>query len=117
MKAEKLTFHRGADYAASCGPHENMETRLQRFAAANRDSRILREAVRRGACIAGGVLLAPREIVPAADGPRYKSQDDEGVAFASADQKIAEYLENRKISPAIRAQSTPEPIGFGKRRT
>jgi hypothetical protein len=62
-------------------------------------------------------LLAPREIVPAADGPRYKSQDDEGVAFASADQKIAEYLENRKISPAIRAQSTPEPIGFGKRRT
>jgi hypothetical protein len=61
-------------------------------------------------------LLAPGEILPAVDGQRDKTQDDERASFASADQKIAEYLENRKISPAIRAQSTPERIGFGKRR-
>jgi hypothetical protein len=61
-------------------------------------------------------LLAPGEIVPATDGQRHKTQDDDGASFASADQKIAEYLENRKISPAIRAQSTSERIGFGKRR-
>jgi hypothetical protein len=61
-------------------------------------------------------LLAPGEIVLAIDGQRHKSQDDEGASFASADQKIAEYLENRKISPAIRAQSTVKRIGFGKRR-
>jgi hypothetical protein len=32
-------------------------------------------------------------------------------------KKIADYLENRKISPAIRAQSTLQRIGIGKRRT
>ncbi|MDB5608698.1 MAG: hypothetical protein JWP25_5598 [Bradyrhizobium sp.] len=61
-------------------------------------------------------LLAPGEIVPAVDGQRHKTQDDEATSFAAADQKIADYLENRKISPAIRAQSTSERIGFGKRR-
>ena len=59
-------------------------------------------------------LLAPGEIVPAVRSD--KTQDDAGAPFASADKKIAEYLENRKISPSIRAQSTPEGIGFGKRR-
>ena len=61
-------------------------------------------------------LLAPGELVPGVDHQRDKTQDDEHASFASADQKIAEYLENRKISPSIRAQSTPEGIGFGKRR-
>lgn len=60
-------------------------------------------------------LLAPGEIVPAVDRQGDKTQDDERASFA-ADQKIAEYLENRKISPAMRAQSTPGRIGFGKRR-
>jgi hypothetical protein len=59
-------------------------------------------------------LLAPGDIVPAVD--RQHDKDDVGASFASVDQKIAEYLENRKISPAIREQSTPEEIGFGKRR-
>ena len=61
-------------------------------------------------------LLTPGELVPGADHQPDKTQDDAHVSFASADQKIAEYLENRKISPSIRAQSTPEGIGFGKRR-
>ena len=60
-------------------------------------------------------LLAPVEIVPAADGQRHNTQDDEAASFSSADRIIADYLENRMISPAIRAQSTPERIGFGKR--
>jgi hypothetical protein len=46
-----------------------------------------------------------------------KTQDGEAASFASADQKIADYLENRKISPAIRAQLRPQRIGIGKRRT
>jgi hypothetical protein len=63
-------------------------------------------------------LVAPGEIVPAVDGQHNRTQDDgEGASYASADKKIADYLENRKISPALRAQSTPERIGFGKRRT
>jgi len=61
-------------------------------------------------------LLAPGELVAVADHQPDETQDDEHASFASADQKIAEYLENRKISPSIRAQSTPEGIGFGKRR-
>ena len=35
-------------------------------------------------------------------------------SFASADQKIADYLENRKISPAIRAQSTLSALVLAK---
>jgi hypothetical protein len=63
-------------------------------------------------------LLTPSEIVPATEGPRHKTQDDEGRSFSSADQTIADYLENRKISPTIRRQSMPEQqVGFGKRRT
>jgi hypothetical protein len=61
-------------------------------------------------------LLAPGEIDPAVDGQRHKTQDDESASFASADQKIADYIENRKISPALRAQSAAERTGFGKRR-
>jgi hypothetical protein len=72
-----------------------------------------------GGALAGVILalVAPGEIVPAVEGQHIKTQDDEGASFASADKKIADYLENRKISPAMRAQSTPERIGFGKRRT
>jgi hypothetical protein len=62
-------------------------------------------------------LLAPGEILPAAHGQPRNTQDAEDAFFVSADKKIAEYLENRKISPAIRAQSTPERTGFGKRHT
>jgi hypothetical protein len=37
----------------------------------------------------------------------------EGEFLASADQRIAEYIENRKISPSLRA--TSQQSGFGKR--
>jgi hypothetical protein len=40
----------------------------------------------------------------------------EGGSFSSADRIIAEYLENRKISPAIRNQSNSTNANFGKRR-
>jgi len=63
-------------------------------------------------------LLSPGEIVPAVDDQRHKTQDDNDGSFASADRKIAEYHENRKISPAIRRQSTPSrQVVFGKRPT
>jgi hypothetical protein len=60
------------------------------------------------------LALMPSGIIPV-PGERYKSQDDQGDNFASADEKIAAYLENRKLSPSLRAQSTPNPTGFGKR--
>jgi hypothetical protein len=42
-------------------------------------------------------------------------QDSDGADFlAAADQRIAEYLENRKISPSQRAA---QQTGFGKRRS
>lgn len=41
-------------------------------------------------------------------------QDRGGVDFAAADQRIAEYLENRKISPSQRASA--QQGGFGKRQ-
>jgi hypothetical protein len=68
------------------------------------------------AVIVMGVLPAG-EVSPAVDGHRTQSYDDEERSFASADQKIADYLENRKLSPAIRNQSTPKQPAFGKRRT
>ena len=46
-----------------------------------------------------------------ADGLRPRTQDCEGHIFAPADPKIADYLANRKISPAIRAQSTLQRLG------
>jgi hypothetical protein len=39
---------------------------------------------------------------------------DGGDFLASADQRIAEYMENRKISPSLRA--TSQQSGFGKRQ-
>jgi hypothetical protein len=62
-------------------------------------------------------MLAPSGgIAPKPDINRHKSQEDEDGSFSSADKIIADYLENRKISPAIRNQSTPQQTGFGKRR-
>ena len=60
-------------------------------------------------------MLAPGGIAPKPDINRHKSQEDEDGSFSSADKRIADYLENRKISPAIRNQSTPQQTGFGKR--
>lgn len=61
-------------------------------------------------------MLPPGEAIPAGDGHRLQAHNDEEISLALADQKIAEYLENRKISPAIRNQSTPRHPAFGKRR-
>ena len=61
-------------------------------------------------------VLPAGEVVPAVDGHRRQAHDGEERSFASADQKIAEYLENRKISPAIKNKSTPQQPAFGKRR-
>jgi hypothetical protein len=61
-------------------------------------------------------ILAPSDAVAAVDGKRQQSHDEEAEAFSSADKKIADYLENRKISPATRNQSTSQQTGFGKRR-
>jgi hypothetical protein len=36
-------------------------------------------------------------------------------SFSSADKLIADYIENRKISPAARNQAMPRQSGFGKR--
>jgi hypothetical protein len=44
------------------------------------------------------------------------SAPDETDSFSSADKIIAEYLENRKISPAIRNQLNSPQTSFGKRR-
>jgi hypothetical protein len=61
-------------------------------------------------------MLTPYEgIAPKPDVNRHKSQEDEGGSFSSADKIIADYLESRKISPAMRNQSTPQQSGFGKR--
>jgi hypothetical protein len=48
---------------------------------------------------------------------RQQTEPNEEVSFASADQKIAEYLENRSVSPAIRNQSTDQQPAFGRRRS
>jgi hypothetical protein len=56
------------------------------------------------------------EVIFGVDGQPPRAQDDEERSFALADQKIAEYLENRKISPAIRNRSAPQQSAFGKRR-
>lgn len=48
--------------------------------------------------------------------PRQQAEPNEEESFASADQKIADYLENRNVSPAIRSQSTPQQPAFGRRR-
>jgi hypothetical protein len=61
------------------------------------------------------VMLATTEFVPATDSKRQQSQSDDVELTSAADKKIAEYLENRKISPAIRNQSMPRQAGFGKR--
>jgi hypothetical protein len=62
-------------------------------------------------------VMAPGEVVAAVDGKRQRDHDEEEAeSFSSADKKIADYLENRKISPAIRNQSTFQQTGFGKRR-
>jgi hypothetical protein len=60
-------------------------------------------------------MLPLGAVIPAVDGHRPQAHDDEERSFASADQKIAEYLENRKISPAIRNQSALQQPAFGKR--
>jgi hypothetical protein len=58
-------------------------------------------------------LMAPRADVSEGAQP---AKSEEEKAFSSADKIIADYLENRKISPAIRDQSMPQQTGFGKRR-
>jgi hypothetical protein len=56
-------------------------------------------------------LMAPQPTTSmAAQAPPDGERD-----FSSADQIISDYLENRKISPAIRNQSVTRPTGFGKR--
>lgn len=60
------------------------------------------------------VMLTPPEVVAATDG-QLPSQDDDVETAAAADKKIADYLENRKVSPAIRNASMPRQAGFGKR--
>ena len=57
-------------------------------------------------------LMAPRPTTSTAA----QAPPDGERAFSSADQIITDYLENRKISPAIRNQSVTRPNGFGKRR-
>jgi hypothetical protein len=59
-------------------------------------------------------LLAPGKIALGTEGP--KLRDDEERSFSSADKIIEDYLENRKISPAIRNQSMAPQTDFGKRR-
>jgi hypothetical protein len=60
-------------------------------------------------------LLAPGKVSPfGTEGP--KLRHDEERSFSSADKIIEDYLENRKISPAIRNQSMAPQTGFGKRR-
>jgi hypothetical protein len=61
-------------------------------------------------------MLPLGKVILVVDGQRPQAHDDEERSFALADQKIAEYLENRKISPAIRNQSAPQQPAFGKRR-
>jgi hypothetical protein len=61
-------------------------------------------------------MLPFGKVILAVDGQRPQAHDDEERSFALADQKIVEYLENRKISPAIRNQSAPQQPAFGKRR-
>jgi hypothetical protein len=46
-----------------------------------------------------------------------QAEADDLESFASADQKIAEYLENRSVSPAIRNQSKAQQPAFGRRRS
>jgi hypothetical protein len=46
-----------------------------------------------------------------------RSHENEDGSFSSADKLIADYIENRKISPAARNQTMPQQSGFGKRRS
>lgn len=60
-------------------------------------------------------LMIPGDVlVPASarSEPQHKGEE----SFSSADKIITDYLENRKISPAIRNQSAPQQSSFGKRR-
>jgi hypothetical protein len=59
-------------------------------------------------------LMAPGPIAATAEAAKKPSEGD--VGFSSADKLIADYLENRKISPAIRNQTMTPQSGFGKRR-
>jgi hypothetical protein len=59
-------------------------------------------------------LMAPGPIAATAETAKTPSEGDAG--FSSADKLIADYLENRKISPAIRNQTMTPQTGFGKRR-
>ncbi|XIA63338.1 hypothetical protein ACFIOY_29795 [Bradyrhizobium sp. TZ2] len=59
-------------------------------------------------------LLAPLPMILVEKEPRLHKDQEEG--FAAADQIIADYLENRKVSPAIRNQSMSQQTAFGKRR-
>jgi hypothetical protein len=62
------------------------------------------------------LLAPPGEIAPVVDTQSHRTQDDEGESFSSADKLIADYVENRKISPATRNRSIPPQTSFGKRR-
>jgi hypothetical protein len=45
-----------------------------------------------------------------------RGSPDEEDSLAAADRKILEYIENRAISPTIRAQKMPRQPSFGKRQ-
>ena len=71
--------------------------------------------------IGGALAVIILTLVPfgensSAEAPQAKPARGDEEPFASADEKIAEYLANRSVSPAVRNQSTPQQPAFGRRR-
>jgi hypothetical protein len=59
-------------------------------------------------------IIAHTQQFPAANASNVDQAGGDADFVASADQRIAEYLENRKVSPAHRAAA--QQAGFGKRQ-
>jgi hypothetical protein len=60
-------------------------------------------------------LAAPREPRGEVSVGSVLSAVEPDGTFSSADRLIADYIENKKISPAIREKSKSQPSAFGKR--